>query len=75
MRTTIDLPDDIHAIATAIARDNRTSLSDTVAQLLRLSLKRSDDFTLTVSPRTGLPVFSTGRPVTSEDVRSLDDDE
>jgi hypothetical protein len=30
---------------------------------------------VTVSPRTGLPVTSVGRPVTVEDVRALDDEE
>ena len=31
MRTTVDLPDDLHRQVQAIARDTRRSLSDTVA--------------------------------------------
>lgn len=38
MRTTIDLPDDLHAQATAIAMDTRQSLSQAVAGLIRRGL-------------------------------------
>ena len=76
MRTTIDLPDDLHALALSIARDNKITLSDAVTRLMRASLRRPSDFEIRTSPRTGLPVFSSGSgPVTSEDVRSLEDDE
>lgn len=75
MRTTIDLPDDLHSLTTAIARDAGTSLSETVARLLRASLQTPGPVRLSVSPLTGLTVFSTGRTVTSEDVRSLEDEE
>lgn len=75
MRTTIDLPDDLHRLATAIARDSGTTLSDTVSRLLRDALETPGRVRLGSSPRTGLPVVSLGRTVTSEDVRSLDDDE
>lgn len=75
MRTTIDLPDDLHAQATAIARDTRQTLSQTVAQLMRLGLSsgRSPEFGF--SRNTGLPVINVGRVITSEDVRRLEDDE
>lgn len=78
MRTTIDLPDDLHRIALALARHNRRSLSGTVAELMRRGLesraaeppapayRRDDD--------TGLPVVRSKRPITPEDVKALDDE-
>lgn len=75
MRTTIDLPDELHALTSAVARDAGTSLSETVTRLLQVALGAPGPFTLSVSPVTGLTVFSNGRTVTSEDVRSLEDEE
>lgn len=74
MRTTIDLPDDLHGIATAIARDTSRSLSDTVADLMRTGLGLRPPLEIRRDPLTGLPVISLGRPITVEDVRALDDD-
>ncbi len=75
VRTTIDLPDDLHRQAQAIARDTRRSLSETVADLVRRGLGPGRATELSTDPRTGLPVVSIGTIVTSEDVRSLEDDE
>lgn len=75
MRTTIDLPDDLHKQAQAIARDTRRTLSETVADLIRRGLGTGKSAAMSTDPRTGLPVVSVGTVVTSEDVRSLDDDE
>jgi Arc/MetJ family transcription regulator len=75
MRTTIDLPDDLHKQALAIARDTRRSLSETVADLLRRGLNAGGTVAITTDPRTGFPLVSVGTVVTSEDVRSLDDEE
>lgn len=76
MRTTIDLPDDLHEITRSIARDRGTSLSETVATLLRRALGESaEEPRIYISPRTGLPVVHFGRTITTEDVRALDDDE
>ena len=74
MRTTVDLPDDIHCLAVAIARDSGRSLSETVAQLLRAALSTSGPVRVATSARTGLRVASVGRVVTSDDVRSLEDE-
>ncbi|SEH47303.1 hypothetical protein SAMN04489835_0205 [Mycolicibacterium rutilum] len=74
MRTTIDLPDDLHKQALAIARDTRRSLSQTVADLMRRGLAAGGVSSLAKHPRTGLPVISVGTVVTSEDVRSLEDE-
>lgn len=76
MRTTIDLPDDLHAQALAIARDTHQTLSQAVAGLIRRGLLNPvGSAQVTVSPRTGLPVAHVGRTITSEDVRRLEDDE
>jgi len=74
MRTTIDLPDDLHRIARAIARDEGRSLSDTVAVLLRRALRLDEPVARRRDDGTGLPTVRLGTPVTSEDVRSLDDE-
>lgn len=75
MRTTIDFPDDLHALTVAIARDAGTSLSETVARLLRGSLSGSGTLRIEISGRTGLAVAHGGGVTTSDDVRALDDDE
>jgi hypothetical protein len=76
MRTTIDLPEDLHRIATAIARDQRSTLSEAVALLMRRAIEPKEPPYITISPLTGLPVLHFGGPpITSEDVRALDDEE
>jgi predicted transcriptional regulator len=75
VRTTIDLPDDLHKQAQAIARDTHRTLSETVADLMRRGLGAGSAAAISTDPRTGLPVVSVGRIVTSEDVRALEDDE
>jgi len=74
MRTTIDLPEDLHRLAMSIARDTSRTLSDTVAELMRRGLGTSPDPIVSRSPRTGLPVVTLRRPITTEDVRALEDD-
>lgn len=74
MRTTIDLPADLHARALSIARDTSRSLSETVADLLRRGLDGPGRVDLDSEPDTGLPVIRVGRVVTTEEVRSLEDD-
>lgn len=75
MRTTIDLPEDLHKQALAIARDTHRTLSETVADLMRRGLRANGSAATSVDTRTGLPLVSVGRVVTSEDVRSLEDEE
>jgi hypothetical protein len=74
MRTTVDLPADLHAQVVAIARDTHRSLSETVAFLMRRGLGESRPAALTHSAATGLPLVRLGRIITTEDVRSLEDD-
>jgi predicted transcriptional regulator len=75
MRTTVDLPEDLHRLASAIARDSGSSLSETLTRLLRAALTAPGPVRVSASPRTGLQVASVGRVVTSEDVRSLEDED
>lgn len=72
MRTTIDLPQDLHDLARQLAHDSRRSMSDVIEQLIRLGLTDGSG-----PPRRGtrgLPQITVGRSVTAEDVRSLDDE-
>jgi hypothetical protein len=73
MRTTIDLPDDLHRLARAIVRDTSRSLSATVVDLIRRGLGEGREPEVARSELTGLPVVRLGRVVTSEDVRALDE--
>jgi Arc/MetJ family transcription regulator len=75
MRTTLDIPDDLHAQAVAIARDTHQSLSQTVALLIRRGLGSGHSGEVVTSDRTGLPVVHLGRTITTEDVRQLEDDD
>ncbi|MFN0089827.1 MAG: antitoxin [Acidimicrobiales bacterium] len=72
MRTTIDLPDDLHALARQLAHESNRSMSEVIAELIRLGMRR--DRPARAWGRRGMPVLSVGRPITAEDVRSLDDD-
>ena len=78
MRTTIDLPDDLHRIASAIARDTGRSLGQTVADLVRRGLSagvaEGERAAYRVDPATGLPAVRSRRTITSDDVRALDDE-
>ena len=75
MRTTVDLPDDLHAQAVAISRDTHRTLSQTVTDLMRRGLGQGQDAVVGTSARTGLPVVHLGRTITTEEVRALEDDE
>ena len=75
MRTTIDLPEDLHRQAMSIARDSHRTLSQTVTCLIRRGLDQtgpSDEPTR--SARTGLRTVGLGKVITTDDVRSLDDE-
>lgn len=74
MRTTVDIPDDLHDLLLSVAHDRRQSLSQTVASLLRTSLMPAGPAMYERVGRSGLPVVRLGRVVTGEDVRSLDDE-
>jgi hypothetical protein len=75
VRTTIDLPDDLHRLALSIARDTSRTLSDTVADLMRRGLGQGRTAEISQSARTNLPVVDLGRVITTEDVRALEDED
>ena len=75
MRTTIDLPDDLHRLALYIARDTSKTLSETVADLIRRGLSERQTPQLYRSERTRLLVIDLGKVTTTEDIRSLEDED
>ena len=81
MRTTIDLPADLHDAVTSIAAHARKSMNQTVAELIRrglahppLAAEVAANPGLGIDQSTGLPVIRSPRPVTAEDVRALEDE-
>jgi hypothetical protein len=74
MRTTIDLPADLHQLTTAVARSRHQTLSQTIAEILRQALISDDAPAVSTSPVTGLPVVDLGRTITPDDVAAVDDD-
>ena len=74
MRTTVDIPDDLHGQALSIARDTSRTLSEIVTELMRRGLGQGKPLPVAPSPRTGLPVVSLGKVITTNDVRSLEDE-
>jgi metal-responsive CopG/Arc/MetJ family transcriptional regulator len=75
VRTTIDLPEDLHQMVSAIARDEGKSMSLAITDLLRRQLRPPAEPLISTDDRTGFRVVRLGRPITSEDVRSLEDEE
>jgi predicted transcriptional regulator len=75
MRTTIDLPDDLHRQAVSIARDTSRTLSETVAALMRRGLSQGLKGEIARSAVTGMPIVHLGTVITTDDVRALEDDQ
>ena len=81
MRTTINLPADLHNAVTPIAAQSRKSMNQTVADLTRRALIQpatpfdpTDNALVRVDQATGLPTVRSPWPVSAEDVRALEDD-
>lgn len=78
MRTTIDLPPDLHRAALGIAHATRRSLSQTVADIMRRGLAADllprEAQAIETDPLTGFPLVRAARPITPEDVKALDDE-
>lgn len=68
----MDLPDDLHELVRELAHQSGRSLSEVVAELMRLGLRRPG--AEPGSSARGMPQVSVGRAVSVEDVRTLDDD-
>jgi hypothetical protein len=75
MRTTVDIPGDLHSQLAAIARDTHQTLSQVASTFIRRGLSAGGPGEVTRSARTGLPVARLGRTITSADVRRLEDDD
>lgn len=76
MRTTLDLPPVAYHRVKELAAQRGESVSRVLADLTMRGLAQVEsDVELQVSDRTGLPVLSIGRGVTSEEVGDLLDDE
>jgi hypothetical protein len=74
VRTTIDLPADLHQLTSALARSRKQTLSQTIADVLRGALLSDRSPDVTRDRRTGLPLVRLGRPITAEDVAEVEDD-
>jgi len=76
MRTTVTIDDDLHAVLLSLAHHNNRSLSQTVAALLRRGLQSGTGRGrgLETDPETGFPLLRSDRPITADDVRSLEDE-
>jgi hypothetical protein len=74
VRTTLDISDEAYYIAKAIARDQNRSLGRVVGDLILQSTKGAKSAAIKMSDY-GFPTFRCSRPVTSEDVKALDDEE
>lgn len=80
MRTTVDLPDDLHKVLSSLATHTRRTLSATAVDLMRRGLAegagvaKSGRQAVRVNRATGLPVVSLRRQVTPEDVKALEDE-
>jgi hypothetical protein len=74
MRTTIDLPDDLHDLARSLAKDTGQTLSQTVAMMMRRAMGEDSQAAGFTVDGKGWPVFTANHPITNEDVRSLEDE-
>lgn len=81
MRTTIDLPDELHRIVSSLALHSRRSLSAMAVELIRRGLaeqrepaRAQPEGFSAFDPKTALPSVRFARVVTPEDVQSLDDE-
>lgn len=75
MRTTVDLPDDLHHAAKSLAYERRQTFSQAVAEIMRRGISGSPRREIQTDPVTGLLVLRGGPLVTSDDVAALLDDE
>src|SRR5437764_13027579 len=74
VRTTLDISDEAYYIAKAIARDQNRSLGRVVGDLILQASKGAKGASIKMSDY-GFPTFRCSRPVTTDDVKALDDEE
>jgi len=76
MRTTVDLPPEVHDRAKRIADERRQSLSATLADLtIRGLASLGEPAKVSTDPVSGLPTLTLGHRVTATDVAEALDDE
>jgi hypothetical protein len=76
MRTTVDLPPAVHRRAQELARLRGQSLSTTICELTVRGLSQLDQLVvISTDERSGFPVISVGRRITSADAAAALDDE
>ena len=76
MRTTVDLPPAVHRRAVELAKRRGVSLSAIIAELTVRGLSQIDGpVVIGTDQRSGFPVLSVGRRVTSEQVAAALDEE
>lgn len=76
MRTTVDLPPDVHERAKRIAVQRHQSLSATLADLtIRGLASLGEPATVTTDPISGLPALTLGHRISAEAVAEALDDE
>ena len=79
MRTTLDISEREHALFTTLAREKRTSFSKLVVELALRGLKTAGvadaPAGYRTDPETGLPLFRSGRTISGDDVKALEDAE
>lgn len=76
MRTTVDLPSAVHRRAQQIAKERHQSLSAVVADLAMRGLATlGEPLELKIDEKSGFPVITLGRRITSEEVAATLDDE
>jgi hypothetical protein len=76
MRTTVDLPPAVHRRALEIAKRRGISLSAVIADLTVRGLSQlGEPVVISTDERSGFPVVSVGRRVTSEQVAAALDEE
>ncbi len=73
MRTTVDLPDDIHALAHELAHQQKKTMSEVLTEFIRAGITSQSSPIPDVVP-SDWPTISLGRPITPEDVRLLEDE-
>lgn len=79
IRTTIELPPDLHGLLTSLASSSRKSLSQTAVELIRRGLDLPTSPAqqapqIDISATTGLPLVRLPRAISAEDVRALEDE-
>ena len=76
MRSTVDLPPAVRRRVEALAASRGQSVSATIAELTIRGLAQLDEPpVITIVEVSGFPVVSIGRPITSEQVAVMLDDE